>query len=550
MPVDSFNQYTPYLQYLKDTILGTNSMFYSLGKSLGGEMYGVFTYYLMSPFNLLVIFFSKEQIGTAFYLIMFTKISISSSTFYYLLNRKKEAKGSGLIFSCMYALCSAVITYGHNIMWLDSLILLPILCAGIDDIIDGKRPILYIISLALTLITNYYMGFMICIFAGIYLIYKLIINGLKPAKETLRKIGKFALFSILAVMISSIVLIPSFFGIREGRADPNLFEDLGTNFEFLHLIPKFFSNAFGLSEIGNYAMPPIFCSVLANFLVLLYFTNSKIKLKEKLCTLVVFVIFFASFYIDRLNLAWVLGSRPACYKYRYIFCYVFFYILIAHKSFENLKDGVKTSKMILASLIIEMAGAFALYLNLDITNETFVKIDMILVLIFFIIFEIYRFDLGKIKKYGSQIIITLLFLINLVNLVLDAENSMKILQEGTSKNKMDDQIFLTSFREYKYREIEKYDQGLFRQETTNVLTGNGGITYGYNGVSFSASTYSKKLHDFMRNMGFGEEHVTVSMNTGNTETMDMLLGIKYILGEDNKKYKNYIEEKLRRDRGK
>ena len=70
MPVDAFNQYTPYLQYFKEAILGTNSMFYSLGKSIGGEMYGLFTYYLMSPFNLIALLFRKEEMGIAFFIIM------------------------------------------------------------------------------------------------------------------------------------------------------------------------------------------------------------------------------------------------------------------------------------------------------------------------------------------------------------------------------------------------------------------------------------------------------------------------------------------------
>jgi len=88
MPVDAFNQYVPYLQYFKETIFGTNSMLYSLGKSIGGEMYGLFTYYLMSPFNLISLFFKKEQMSIAFFIIMIIKISAAGGTFYYFLNRK------------------------------------------------------------------------------------------------------------------------------------------------------------------------------------------------------------------------------------------------------------------------------------------------------------------------------------------------------------------------------------------------------------------------------------------------------------------------------
>jgi len=541
MPVDAFNQYTPYLQYFKEAILGTNSMFYSLGKSIGGEMYGLFTYYLMSPFNLIALLFRKEEMGIAFFIIMLIKISASGGTFYYFLNRKKEPKVSNLIFSSMYALSAAAITYGLNIMWLDSLILLPILCVGIENLISGKRPILYTIVLALILITNYYMGFICCIFAGIYFLYKLILSNLKPSKNTLKIIGKFAIFSIIAVMISAIILLPSFIGIRDGRAEFDFNQRANTNFEIQDIVTKFFTNTFGLEEIGNWAMPQVFSGMLANFLVLTYFINSKIKLKEKIATLALLIIFFASFYIDKLNLLWVMGNEPACFKYRYIFCFTLIFILTAQRAFENIKEGIKTWKLLVVVAIIEALGILTLYLNLNITDNLFVKIDMILVAILYIIISLYIICLYKEKKKISNIIITCLLLINIVNLGINAKHSMEILQYETSKNKMEDQIFLTSFREYKYQEIKKHDSGMYRQEATNKVTTNAGITFDYNGISFSASTFSKELHTFLRNMGFGEEHVTVSMNEGNTKAMDMLFGIKYILGENNKEY---IEEKF------
>jgi len=77
MPVDAFNQYTPYLQYFKEAILGTNSMFYSLGKSIGGEMYGLFTYYLMSPFNLISLFFCYMHMTQLLHAYLFQYIHLN-----------------------------------------------------------------------------------------------------------------------------------------------------------------------------------------------------------------------------------------------------------------------------------------------------------------------------------------------------------------------------------------------------------------------------------------------------------------------------------------
>lgn len=553
MPVDAFGQYMPYLQYLKETILGTNSMFYSLGKSIGGEMYGLFTYYLMSPFNLISLLFKKEQMGVAFYIIMLIKMSISGITFYFFLNRKKEPKFSNLIFSTMYSLSTAVISYGFNIMWLDSLILLPLVCLGIEDLIKYKNPILYTIFLSLTLITNYYMGFIVCIFSGLYFVYKLILEEKQQFKDYLRKFAKFLLFSFIAVLISAIILLPSFIGIKEGRIDIDLSESFEPNFEIQNFISKFFTNSFGIEEIGNYAMPPVFCGILTNFFVIMYFMNSKIKLKEKIASLIMLAIFFASFYIKGLNLFWVMGNEPACYKYRYVFCFTFMYILIAMKSFKNIKEGAKRWNLLLTVLIIEIAGVLTLIINLNITEKLFVKIDMILTIVFYIIFEIYRFDFNKIKlnektqKFLKNMIIGFLFLINIVNLTINAEKCMRLLREKTSTNSMEQQMFLISFRDYKHKEVKKYDTSIYRQEAINRNILNGGLIFGYNGINFSASTFSRETNEFLRDLGFAVEHVTIAINAGNTKAMDMLFGIKYILGENNK---GYIEEKARRGRNK
>lgn len=349
---DAYEQYTPFLDSLKNFFSGEGSILYSLGKTLGGEVYSLFTYYLISPFNLLVLFFKKEYMAVCYYFIVFIKTAFAGTSFYYYLNRKTKSKASNLIFSTMYALSSASITYGINMMWLDSLILIPIICIGIEKIAKKESPILYTISFALCLITNYYMGFIVCIFSILYFIYILFCENEKEIKEVKKtfklseetkqrynKFGKFVIFTLIAVLIASVVLVPSFIGIQEGRANVTKVQlRLVPNFNLLDIISKFFTNSFNVVEMGNTAMPPVFCGVIANFLVLLYFINKNISLRKKICTLGILGVFFLSFYIEGLNLLWVIGNNPACFKYRYAFCFTFMYIIIAYKSFKNLKE--------------------------------------------------------------------------------------------------------------------------------------------------------------------------------------------------------------------
>lgn len=332
LPVDAYGQYAPYLQYFRNLCFGEGSIIYSLGKSIGGEMYGLFAYYLISPYNFITLFFQKGNLPFAFELILILKIATCSLTFMYYLNRRKKANFSNLIFSLMYSFSSYVVTYGFNIMWLDGVILLPLVISGIEDILEKKTCILYIISLALTLITNYYIGFMVCIFSVIYFIYKLILLETKDKKEILISLKTFILSSICGALIASIILVPSFLGLKEGRADFSFSSvNFEKNFNMQNLLSKFYTNSFTLEEIKNHAMPPVFCGILANILVLAYFVNSKIKIKEKILSLIVLIFFTISFYIKGINLLWSMGNIPAWYIYRYTFCFIFMYIIIAKK---------------------------------------------------------------------------------------------------------------------------------------------------------------------------------------------------------------------------
>ena len=167
--IDMIGQYSAFFSYLKTILLGTgNNIFYSFSKSIGGDMYGLFTYYLISPINLILTLFSSKNIPYAVMLIIFTKIGLAGLTSNILFTREKVNDWKSLIFSTSYALIAYNISFCYNVMWLDAVFLLPLIIIGIDKILENKSPLLYVICLSITLMVNYYIGFMICIFSGIY----------------------------------------------------------------------------------------------------------------------------------------------------------------------------------------------------------------------------------------------------------------------------------------------------------------------------------------------------------------------------------------------
>ena len=172
LPSDARAQYVSLFSYFKDILSGKESLFYSFNNGLGGNMCSVFVYYLSSPLNLLIIFFNHENLSLFVSILILLKICLSGLTMNIYISQKFKMKSiSTLLFSTCYALMSFSVSYYFNVMWLDSIYLLPLVMLGIDKLIFKNKPFLYCTSLFFCLISNFYTGYMVCIFCVIYFIY-------------------------------------------------------------------------------------------------------------------------------------------------------------------------------------------------------------------------------------------------------------------------------------------------------------------------------------------------------------------------------------------
>ena len=130
LTVDLGQQYIDFLSFYKNNLLSNPLNFiFTFSNGLGSSFIGTSAYYLNSPFNLLLLLFSNSSLPIAILLIISLKVgAIGLSSFFYF---QKFFKGDNKIFalaaSLAFALSGFVVSYNLNLMWLDSLILLPFL---------------------------------------------------------------------------------------------------------------------------------------------------------------------------------------------------------------------------------------------------------------------------------------------------------------------------------------------------------------------------------------------------------------------------------------
>lgn len=511
---DSYGQYLPLFSYFKDVIDSKQSLMYSFSKGIGGSMFGTYAYYLASPLNFLIIFFSKSNLYIFFAFIIILKIGLSSLFMYIYVDKRKIKQPLKLIVSICYALMAYNINYYFHVMWLDGIFLAPLLLLGIEKLIDQNKSLLYGIVLFLAILSNYYIGFMLCIFSCLYFSYYLFINyNEKGKKYIFDRIKKFIITSFLAGMATMILILPALLELLS-ISRTNI--SIDNKFKILEFLSKGYIASNNYENILNNSYVNWYTGIIILLGSLLYIFNKKIPLKEKIASLIIILIFFLSFKINFLNIIWHGFSVPNCFNYRYSFLFSLFLILLFIRNFEKYNEIKKENYLILL-LIITIISLIVILQNYNWINYIFVWISVFLFILYYLLLK----QLYSSKNKKDIKIIELLLL-----LLVISELSFNIfLIFRTNK--------FTYFSNYNnfidWGKIIYSDKDTFyRMEYTKSNTSNDSLGLNYKGLTSFLSTNNTETIKFLGSMGYTNKSNSISNNNNDTIIMDSLLGIKRI----------------------
>ena len=544
-------QYVYFFEALRNFVYGDGSLLYSFSRSLGGEFMGIYAYYMASPLTYIVALFPQDRMQEAVLCLLLLKTGLSGLSFgYYLHKRTRRPEKTAIFtFSLLYALTAFAVVHQNNTMWIDALIWLPLLAYGLEELVSKGKYKLYTISLAVILICNYYIGYMVCIFAILYFCYCYFSKSAQernPQNKPLHFIrtgSRFAGFSLLSAGISAFMLIAAYYSLGFGKSDfsnPNWGKM--AKFEILDFLSKFLPGSFDTVEPAG--LPFVYCGLLALILLPVYFVAKKISTREKIASAALLAVFVISFFVNPLDLIWHGFSVPNWLNARYSFLFCFVILVLAYKGYGNLKRvGEKFLLGIGGALILLIAVLekyeFESYINLDsyitlgserIDGETLFKLGCIWVSVIFTVALIVllcikvRNGSEKTKKSISAII----------SAVVCAE---LIINGAVCLLWFNADVFFAKYSKYQnhltelrpvVEQLEEYDDGFYRAEKTNHRTKNDNMALGLKGLTNSTSTLNSDAIEFTKFMGYtGRAHLT--MYNGGTPLSDSLLGIKYVI---------------------
>lgn len=309
---DMNQQVIPFLMDFKDILSGKASMFLNLQNAGGMSFWGVFLFFISSPYTFLVALVSKADLYRFVNILVTLKMmtcALTASVF--LGNRfRKLPLLQNLALSVMYAFCGYTMFYYQNQVWLDMMYLFPVLLLGMVLLIEKQRVWLYILSFSMILTVNFYLSYMVSIFLvlafGVYCMVCL------PNEQRKKSVLLLCLSTVIVALITAVVWMPSLLQYLHSARTGDLFTSLKTG---------------GLFTRMDTTLPVIFSTGAVFSTVLLYAGFSNKHNKKTFCVFILLVLTLIPVFIEPVNKMWQTGNYQA-FPVRYGYIPVFMCLIL------------------------------------------------------------------------------------------------------------------------------------------------------------------------------------------------------------------------------
>ena len=394
LAVDFYHQYGPMMGEFYDRVKNSSNFIYSFNMGMGLPFFRNFFNYMSSFFNIILFLVKRENLLASYSVIIGLKAVVSAVAMNIFLNYKFKNKSYiHSIIAIIYAFNNYFTAYYWNIMWLDGMVLLPIVVMGIEKLIDDDKYCLYIFSLACMLFSNYFIGFMLCIFSVIYfLVYLFIIKDKLKIKVYLEKCLKFSVCSFLAGGLCAFALIPMFKSLSGISATSDVWPS--SQYYSFTLIEFIYNHLSGVTttvfKSDAINAPNISSSIIVLPLFILFLLNKDIKLRVKIGYSLMLGIMILSFFWAPLDFIWHAFHVPNDLPYRYSFIYPFIFLIISAYSIHKIDKVKEYIVIIILVITLLFAGSVYFIKSFNILDTTIV-FNFIIVILWFLLYVIYKF---------------------------------------------------------------------------------------------------------------------------------------------------------------
>lgn len=535
--MDLYHQYGPLFAELYERITHGDSLIYSWTSGLGSCFMGNYFNYLSSPIGAIVVFFGHKNVTEAIATMILLKAALSAGTFtWYIKKSLHNSTSASAAFGVLYAFCGYMLAYYWNVMWLDAMILLPVVLLGIERIIDNGKMGTFVVGLALSMFSNYYMSYMLCMFSVSYFFYYFFkgysltsrltdepIRGWRAAVKYNRFLRSGIVFTFGALASAGLmacVLLPVYSILQSCSATSGTFPNDPTSyFSFFDFFANHLANlTTTIRSSGDDVLPNVYCGVLPLILAPLFFFTKSISKKEKLATIILLTVLYFSFNINIFNYVWHGMHFPNDLPYRQSFIYSFVLLIMAYKTFMRLHEfkarhfGIVGAALVIFVIMVE---------ELTSKNVTAgsVIFSLVLIVLYVLILTIF-----KDKRFQAASVAALLVVCVCSEAIMCDTSTVHIsVTKDPYVSDYDD------FQVVKDTLDTIEDEKFYRMELTDLRTRMDPSWYYYNGASVFSSMAYERLSNLQDDLGMMSNRINSYTYNPQTPVYNMMFSMKYIV---------------------
>lgn len=517
---DMYHQYAPFFSELWNKLRHGESLTYSWDIGMGTNFTALYAYYLASPSNWFIVLFPQKYMIEIMNVIIILKLCLSSLTFtYYISKHFNTRKCTIALFGMFYALSGFVAAYSWNIMWLDCLVLLPLIILGLERLVNENRCFLYCITLGLCIYTNYYIAIMVCISVVLYFIVLMAAyKGTRRPVIYVKKFLNFAIYSLLAGGLAACLLLPEFYAFTLSASNNIEFpKKLSLYFSILNIVTRHLINVPVHLGLDHY--PNIYCSVAVLLLFPLYVMDKKVDLREKIGKSALVLIFLTAFNLNIPNFIWHGFHFPNSLPCRQSFIYVFFLLAMCYEALSHLKS--MTTKQLGGALWIAI-GILLFIEQVFTVDETYdftiVYISGVFILVYALIMLIHLKH-----EFKVPVIIFIAFSLCIIECTINMDST----GIGTTSRSS----YLLDYDAVKTvtQTVADNDSSFYRMDKKfGSRSNNDGAWHNYHSISTFSSTSNGAMEEFFGELGFEHSFNAYKYN-GATLVTESLFSVKYAI---------------------
>ena len=590
---DNYHQYYPFFRQFRQALRSGDGLLWTWSVGMGMDYLGLISYYLASPLNLLSVLLPENWVLTYFTLLMPIKLGLASGFFAIMLKKLFGSDDLSLpLFGSFYAMCAWALGYQWNIMWLDTFALLPLVALGTILLLRDRKYLLYTISLTIAVAANYYVGFFICIFVFL-LFWCHEICRFKSIGRSLSNLMIIGFFTILALGMTTVLELPALAALQDTHSSVNQFPDyfdlniVSANTEaaareawnlyktakengeahfslwfsaFWASLPPIFSamqqvaGQLGGGQTPTYmdGLPNLYCGVFPLALSFLFLLSDEVKLRDKLCSLFLLLLFSVSFIIRQLDYIWHGFHFTNQIPYRFSFLFSFVVLYMAYRAWM-LRGSFPLWKIItagaLTAALLLLGGHDGNDFLYWLFNFLFIGVYLLCMILSHSHFTMLCRALSARQQEDPPA--AQLHMIQSSDTLKRRHTASAIIAGAMAVELvLHTVLFFSGFSiaDYDYpkgeknaaalfQKIEALDDGkqlLYRTEVTHAQTLHDGALNGYNGISTFSSSANVATTEFMQCLG------AAGYNSWNrycyeegSPVSNLFLNLKYLVERDN-----------------